>query len=109
MARSVCRPDEFRRFARERLADLRWPLRPVCEVEDEAARRTEEWFRELLLEETERFLKRAGLDPDELLAPPKPDGETSVAYCPRCDAQFAVADAVCEACGDLPVVRHAIR
>jgi len=105
VAHVICRPDSFRRFARERLADLRWPMLPVCESDDEDARRTEEAFRGVLLEESERFLRHAGLDPDALSAPPERDGNASAAYCPRCDAQYAVADASCEACGGLPVTR----
>ena len=104
VAHLLCTEQEFHRFARRMLADQRHPHRPVCESENLAARATEEGFRRLLTQEVERYLRRTGIPPEKLLAPPEREGERSLAYCPRCDGQYAIADGLCDACGGIPLV-----
>ena len=80
----------FRAFARSILRDLHWPLPDSPQDSDAPARRAI----------VERALERAGFPAEELLTPPERSSAESVAYCPRCEEQFARSDAHCESCGD---------
>jgi hypothetical protein len=54
-------------------------------------------------------LREAGFEPATLCAPPAPDSPGSLAYCPRCHAQFSVTDASCDACSGVAVVPLPVR
>jgi hypothetical protein len=93
----------FRSFARRVILDIRHPALPLCPSDQLAAIATELHARTVLRRTAEEFLKRNGIDADELCQPPKPE-ETCRAYCPRCEAQFVDLDARCTDCGGMPVV-----
>jgi len=97
---------ELRAFARQRIAELRWPLEPVeglCPVE--AAHKDEAWLRGELEKRTHRLARRAGLEIEPLLEqrPALEGGGT--AYCPRCLTQYVQAGALCAACPGVPLQR----
>jgi hypothetical protein len=75
------------------LADLRWPLAPPAG--GPLAGEILAWYRTAFGDELKRLLRREGLEADELLAAPVPDGPSSCAYCPRCQSQFVDAGAAC--------------
>ena len=103
VAKVLCRPETFTGFARLILLDLRYPLLPVCPMDDPSAVLVEQWFRAAQREAIEKFIQSAGLRPDELIAPPKPSETASQSYCPRCGAQFVVHAGYCADCGGRPV------
>lgn len=49
-------------------------------------------------EELLEWLKLQGLDPEVLLAPPKPSQAQSRSYCPRCESEFALTQGNCKDC-----------
>ena len=98
---------EFRQFARRVLLDQRHPALPSCANENPAAQETELAARRALLTETEKFLKRSGLTPDELCKPPEPTDASCRTFCPRCEAQFTAAATHCADCGGLPLIAFA--
>lgn len=75
------------------LADLRWP------IDDGAApllvREVTAWFRTELETRVTAQLTAMGVDPVQLLAPPRPDGAASCQYCPRCRDQFGPGPTIC--------------
>lgn len=101
VARVVCRPAELETFARRALLDLRAPVAPVCPLEDAAAIAVEADFRARVLRAVERSIAEAGLDVTALAKAPERSDPGSVAFCPRCRAEFAKVDAQCESCGGL--------
>jgi hypothetical protein len=94
----------FRAFARRTLIELRHPALPVCPHPDPAAQAAELFWRSRLLEQSEEFLRRQGISPEELLAPPAIAESDCVAYCPRCRTQFTTLSAQCADCGSMPVL-----
>jgi len=101
---SVLLPKEaFRRLARRVLRDLRHPIEPPCPTADEAARRTEAWFRERLLRSVEGVVRDAGDAPEDLVRPPRSVEPRCRAYCPRCEAQFEKEGGKCDDCGGIPL------
>ena len=102
VAKALCTADRFEEFAAQVLRETRHPALPLCPIADPVAQAAERQTRELLLEAIERLLKSAGLNPDRMLAPPKPE-EGCRAYCPRCLAQFTANTGLCQDCGGLPV------
>jgi hypothetical protein len=99
----LCSRADLKAMARHALRDLYFPMLPLSASAASDAIQTEGWFRRLVLDETEKLLTRAGLNPVELLAPPVISEEVHRAYCPRCHAQFVSADVVCGDCGGRPV------
>lgn len=93
----------FRAFARRVLLDIRHPALPVCPMDQPSAMATELQARTVLRQKAEDFLKRNGVDSDELCQPPEPEDNCG-AYCPRCESQFVDVDASCSDCGGMPVV-----
>jgi hypothetical protein len=104
VVRNFCPPAEFKSLARHALRDLHFPMLPLSATSEAEAIQTEEWFRYVVRDETEKALARAGLNPTELLAPPAVSEEVHRAYCPRCHMQFVAIDVVCSDCGGRPVV-----
>ncbi len=91
----------FRTLAGRWFRDLRHPAAPAS-GESPAADKITAFWRKLLLDETERFLRQERLEPAALLAAPEPQpGCTS--YCPRCLSQYLESAAECADCGGLPL------
>ncbi|MFA6546528.1 MAG: hypothetical protein WCS99_19080 [Limisphaerales bacterium] len=90
---------EFRVVAQQLLRELRHPALPVCPPGE--AESVERDSRAMVLEFSEALTRRAGLDPDALLAPPSPLDCACRSYCPRCEEQFIAPTGVCEDCGGL--------
>jgi hypothetical protein len=108
IAKVFCSERDFREFAMQSLREVAHPALPVCPVEEPLARAAEGHTRGLLREIMQHFLKRNGLVPEDLLAPPAPTDENCQSYCPRCLAQFTSAKGTCADCGGLelaPLVR----
>lgn len=59
------------------------------------------WFDESRRQAIESFLAANGAAPDELLLAPVKTDDTSKTYCPRCHAQFTVAEGTCRDCGGI--------
>lgn len=104
LANVFCEEREFRKFAGAILRDIRHPRQPVGPSDDELFSATERYWRELTRVTGEEFLKRAGVDPEAMLAPPKRADETCQSFCPRCEAQFTTTDGACSDCGGLSLV-----
>ncbi len=95
---------QFRTFARRVLRDARSPIDPVCGDERHAVRETEASFRAAALTAIEAMLVEHGVDPDALLVAPERGDAECVAYCPRCEEQFATTEVRCEECGGKDLV-----
>jgi hypothetical protein len=104
VAAAVCDRRTLESFARDVVLDLRYPLLPVCPSGSSELGRAEQSFRRQLQGELEMLLRRCGLDPECLAAPPVPDAPSHWAYCPRCRAQYLVASGECAECGGRPLV-----
>jgi len=59
------------------------------------------WFDESRREAIEAFLAANGAAPDALLLAPVKTDDSSKTYCPRCHAQFTVAEGTCRDCGGI--------
>lgn len=101
LARVFLPKPEFHQFARRVLLDLRQPARPLCPNDEPTARETEQRARCALQSEAEKFLKAAGVEPEDLCRPPTPTDESCRSFCPRCDAQFTTPEGTCADCGGL--------
>jgi len=101
VARVFCPDHTFREFARKTLLDLRYPALPVCPSADDTAVVAELHSRQTLLQAVEQFLKKGGVNVDELTRPPEPADETCRSYCPRCGSQFTTLAGQCADCGGL--------
>lgn len=95
----VCSEAEFRERAARLLRDLRFP--PLTPSSDAGVKAAADEWRSLLRKTIEGFLQQHGLNPDELLRPPKRLDETCRAYCPRCLSQFTQTEGACPDCGSL--------
>jgi hypothetical protein len=104
IAQALCEAESFREFARWILIDLHYPLAPICPSEQAGPRATEAWFRASLLDAIEQFIKQAGINREDLLAPPAPDNENSRCYCPRCLSQYGIEAGECENCGGISLL-----
>jgi hypothetical protein len=104
VAQVFCDEEQFRRFARSLLLDLRHPALPICPRAEPEAREAEQFSRAAWLRAVETFLRRHELSPEELARPPEPADATCRAYCPRCLAQFTVGEGECPDCGGLALV-----
>ena len=103
VARVLCSKDAFRSFAALFLREAHYPALPLCTRPESAALQAENLSRSLLLTESETLLKKAGLNPAELLRPPAPSESACRSYCPRCLAQFTTNSGVCQDCGGVPL------
>jgi len=104
VANNLFQPEQFRRFARRLLLDLRNPALPTSPNSAPAAGATELFFRHAYLETVESWLTENKIVPDELCQPPPPADASCQAYCPRCEAQFTTRTGQCGDCGGLPLV-----
>lgn len=103
LARVFCSDHHFRELARAVLLDVRMPARPHCPATEPQALETETESRQTLRRILEEFLRREGLDPEQLAGPPARSDEAALAYCPRCQAQYAIREGCCADCGGLPL------
>lgn len=86
------------------MRDLKYPLK--LEQPEQEALAAAAWFAELEWEICNGFLKSKGIDADEFLLPPEPDGE-SIRYCPRCLCRFVKPVSECPDCpGVAPITIH---
>ncbi len=88
--------EDFERCAAERLRAARH-VSPPGELAPDAARVLAA-ARARELRALEALLRRCGLDPERLDAPPERLGEDCLAYCPRCRAQYLHSSGTCEPC-----------
>jgi hypothetical protein len=81
---------------------------PLCPAgAPREAEQTEAFFRQTVRTAMIRLAETAGLDVEQVLAPPpRPDMDTR-SYCPRCGSGFTRTDATCSTCGDRPAVAYA--
>jgi hypothetical protein len=103
VARALLPAERFNEFARKILLEIRHPCLPVCPATEPGPRLTEDRSRAALREVVEQFLQSNGINPADLLKPPRPADESCRSFCPRCQAQFVAAEGVCADCGGLPL------
>lgn len=100
VARVLLEPRSFEALSAEAWRDLKHPLgHPSL-----AAQPTLDAVRRALLEAHRALILSAGLDPVRLEAAPAREGDAR-SFCPRCHAQYAEPEGVCEECpgvGRLP-------
>jgi len=101
----LCSEAVFKELAGRALRDARHPALPVFPGKDAVARDTENYSRSLWQRSLEEFLRRSGLDIGKLMQAPVPADRTSLAYCPRCLAQFTSGSEQCADCGGLELVK----
>jgi len=97
VASVVCAPVAFYELARQVLLDLRWPL-PADGVVDARVVAAEQWFRDRLLAATEAFLRKAGIEPEDLLPDPVAERPECRSFCPRCLGQYLLEAGRCGQC-----------
>ena len=102
LARVLCEASVFKTFARQTLLDLRFPILPLSPVDAPERADTEQWFRGMVLEAAENFVSNEGFCCGDLVAPPARSEPANTAFCPRCGAQFTVAEGGCADCGGRP-------
>ena len=101
VAQSLCRPNVSRQIARHVLLDLKYPLSQLDAKLPVLQAATVSWFQEHLEAAVQRSFVRAGISADELLTPPDAEGADCISYCPRCHAQYVLAEGVCEPCQNI--------
>ncbi|MCL2649254.1 MAG: hypothetical protein FWD61_20025 [Phycisphaerales bacterium] len=107
VAAALCPRDEFRRFAREVILDLLYPIMPICPSKDEVDQIIESDFRQQLLVSVTSMVRNSSEDPEGIIKPPQPDDPSCVAYCPRCERQFYATAGACDECGGIPLTPFA--
>lgn len=108
VAAAVCSPEVFASFAGAMLRDVRHPIAPACPTDEAGPTEAERSFRERTERVLRELVRDAGYDPDELAAPPSPEGNGERSYCPRCHCQYLLDRGVCEPCGGIALERLAI-
>lgn len=94
---------ELQSVARQRLAELSYPIIPPQGLASEPALEDEAWLRQKVQARTQKLLVSLGFDADELARPGfEPDGG-SASFCPRCHSQYTTADGVCSNCPGVPL------
>jgi hypothetical protein len=86
-----------RDVARSILIDNRYP-RDLDGSSTDFGVECERWYRGRLAHAMDAHLRAAGVEPDELLAPPEPEDESKRSYCPRCALQVELVGAPCPDC-----------
>ena len=104
LAKVFCSPVDFQDFARNIVRELHYPGLPLCPRDEPLAVATERHHRTALLKAVRNFVKKSGLNPDELLAAPAAVDESCRSFCPRCLAQFTTAEGICPDCGGIELV-----
>jgi len=101
IAKVFCSEEIFSRLARRAVLDLRYPLRRSDLGDRESALEREACSG--FLRAVEKFLRKQGVNEQELTRPPAPNDATCRSYCPRCEAQFTTVDGSCPDCGSVPL------
>lgn len=109
VAKVFLSPEDFEKFARRVLLDLRHPALPVVPGGPPELAMAERLGRTSLRTVVEDQLRETGCDLEKLGAVPAPADESCRAYCPRCEAQFTSPEAQCADCGGLAVVAFPAR
>jgi hypothetical protein len=86
---------DFSDYARQAVADLRWPLAAGRCERPELAAAIGSWMRDCVGGEVGRLLKLRGVEEADLLKAPKRDSAESCLYCPRCQSQFTSREGRC--------------
>jgi hypothetical protein len=90
-AAAILANERFLEVAERALRDAVHPL--------EGAPETADWTRNALRESIEELVRAEEADPESLLAPGTPDDPRSLTHCPRCRAEYALAEGDCSDCG----------
>jgi hypothetical protein len=101
VAAALLSADDLAAFARPRLVAV--APRPDAPLP---------WWREQQRQQIERLLRERKLDPEQLLAAPRPEGTHVATYCPSCRAQYEPSRRAGEpcpdqSCADVPLVAFA--
>jgi|GEM_PF-1574781 len=88
----------YKKLAKPVWADLVFPISGGNDTKSVPMEQTKQWMRERIREAVERNLRSAGLEPDDLLAPPVVDDASALSYCPRCTMQFETPGGTCPYC-----------
>jgi hypothetical protein len=110
VAKVFCSPADFREQAADFVRLSRYPIGVTKSGKEYSKEGTESYWRKLRHTTLEDFLRRNGLDPEQLVQPPTPVDNTCLSYCPRCRAQFTNREGICNDCGGimlLPFVNKA--
>ena len=108
LAKVFCTEETFRLLAEQMLRDIRYPALPVFAGNNPSASGVEREARARLQKTVEEFLKRNGIEPQELVKAPSFVEDNCRSYCPRCLAQFTTAEGVCVDCGGIPLVSFSV-
>jgi len=103
VATALCSRNEAGAFAARLLRDLQHPV-PVDLPPGDAVR-IEAGYRKRLMATVIRFLRNYGFDPDAMLAPPKPEDEDQITFCPRCRKPYTLTEGRCDDCYGVPLQR----
>jgi hypothetical protein len=104
IAQVLCPPASFRSQAAATLRAVRHPVPSATPAEPLQAAAAWRSAQSVLQQTVETFLNRHGLDPAELLEPPRPEDESCMSYCPRCQEQFTFHRGSCPDCGGVALV-----
>lgn len=96
IAWELCGTEEFERFARHTMLDLHHPV--AGEEMDWEGSAVERWSRETALKILGDFLARQGVDAEALCRPAARPDDATQAYCPRCEAGYAILAGECADC-----------
>jgi len=99
VASVLCSKRHFIEQAESWVRQSRYAVRPGNRSEEPIARETERYWCALREKTFENFLRKNGIDSEQLIEPPMPVDETCRSYCPRCRAQFTRLDGSCGDCG----------
>lgn len=109
LARVFLGPEEFQKFARRVVLDLRHPAQPVCPEGHPEMIGPEAEGRGLMRAGIEEFLRKEGFKLEVLCRPPVPADAGCRAYCPRCEAQFTTLTGECADCGGVGIVPFTVK
>lgn len=104
VAALLCDTPAYERFARQTVRQLHYPL--VTDAPDPTVRATETWFRGAQAASMCRVLAARGRDLKEYLQPPPHTGASSLAYCPRCEAEYTVLSGTCSDCPGIALLPY---
>jgi hypothetical protein len=101
MALVLCSGEDRAGTVRRILLDHAHPVRPRYLHEDALERAAADDYHDRLEAALAAAVEKAGLSVAALTAPPTLHDLKAVAYCPRCDGEFIIAEGVCTTCGGL--------
>lgn len=107
VAKALGETEALRSLASRTLRELRFPALPAVTSVDPAVVSAEQDWRHLLDRSITRALRRWGLDPDQILAPPRQQDPACRSWCPRCEQQFTMESGRCQSCGGIHLLAFA--